>query len=319
MDFVLVLASAQPKYYPQKNRLMISFEPNTKSIPELFGLLLDAIAPRPIAFASTIDKDGKPNLSPFSFFNVFGANPPILIFSPSLRGKDSTSKNTLENVKVVPEVVINIVNYPMIQQVNLASTEYHKGINEFEKAGFTALASDLIKPYRVKESPVQLECKVINIIETGTGGAAGNLVICEIIKLHYQKEIFDDNGKISLDKIDLVGRMGRNYYIRAKGDALFTIEKPQGEHGIGVDSLPLEIKSSKILTGNDLGILGGMDKLPELREVEAFVKEQTFYVQFKKLQSDKMAFIAEKHKIAHQYIEENKAEEALKILMFNFT
>lgn len=297
---------------------MISFEPNSKSIPELFGLLLDAIAPRPIALASTMDNEGKPNLSPFSFFNIFGANPPILIFSPSLRGKDSTSKNTLENVKIVPEVVINIVNYPMIQQVNLASTEYKKGINEFEKAGFTALTSDLIKPYRVKESPVHLECKVTNIIETGTGGAAGNLVICEIIKLHYNKELFDENGTINPEKIDLVGRMGRDYYIRAKGDALFTLEKPQGVHGIGVDQLPPEIKASKILTGNDLGILGGLDKLPDLQDIDAFVSKQVFHNQLKELQADKTAFIAAKHKIAHQYIEENKAEEALKILLFNF-
>jgi flavin reductase (DIM6/NTAB) family NADH-FMN oxidoreductase RutF len=298
---------------------MISFEPHDKTIPELFGLMLDAIAPRPIAFASTIDNEGKPNLSPFSFFNTFGANPPIIIFSPSLRGKDSTSKNTLDNVKLVPEVVINIVNYSMIQQINLASTEYKKGVNEFEKAGFTPLKSDLIRPFRVKESPVQLECKVINIIETGTGGAAGNLVICEIVKFHYQKGIFDENGKINPDKIDLVGRMGRDYYVRASGDSIFTLNKPEGDFGIGVDALPSEVKLSKVLTGNDLGILGGLKKLPELQEIDEFVKDKPFYVQLSVHKSDKKQFIAEKHKIAHSYIEKNKAENALKILLFNFS
>lgn len=296
---------------------MISFEPNDKTIPELFGLMLDAIAPRPIAFASTIDNEGKPNLSPFSFFNAFGANPPIIIFSPALRGRDGTSKNTLDNVKLVPEVVINMVNYAMIQQVNLASTEYQKGVNEFEKAGFTQLPSDLIRPYRVAESPVQLECKVLNIIETGTGGSAGNLVICEIVKLHYQTWIFDENGKIDPQKIDLVGRMGQDYYVRAKGDAVFTLNKPQGIVGIGVDALPSEVKLSEILTGNELGILGGLKKLPELKEIDEFVREKPFYRQLIDLQFDKKRFIVEKHKIAQKYLENNKAEEALKIILFN--
>lgn len=296
---------------------MISFKPDEKTVPELFGLMLDVIAPRPIALASTIDDQGKPNLSPFSFFNTFGANPPIIIFSPSLRGKDSSSKNTLDNVKLVPEVVINIVNYSMIQQVNLASTEYKKGVNEFEKAGFTQIPSDLIKPFRVKEAPVQLECKVLNIIETGTGGAAGNLVICEIVKFHYQNWIFDENGKIDLDKIDLVGRMGSDYYVRAKGGSIFTIKKPIGEFGIGVDALPTDVKLSEILTGNELGILGSLKTLPDLKEVNEFVKDQPFYNKLNSLKSDNKLFIEKKHKIAQKYLDLKEAEKALKVLLYN--
>ena len=215
---------------------MLSFIPKEKSIPELFGLMLDAIGPRPIAFASTMDENEIPNLAPFSFFNAFGANPPIIVFSPARRGRDNTTKHTFENVKLLPEVVINIVNYSMVQQVNLASTEYEKGINEFEKAGFTPLESDLIKPFRVKESPVQMECKVLNIIETGTEGAAGNLVICEVVKFHYHQEILNEKGQVDPHKIDLVGRMGRDYYVRASGDAVFTLGKPCMQHGIGIDS-----------------------------------------------------------------------------------
>lgn len=297
---------------------MISFEPSDKTTPELFGLMLDVIAPRPIAFASTIDDEGKPNLSPFSFFNAFGANPPIIVFSPALRGRDGTSKNTLDNIKLVPEVVINMVNYSMIQQVNLASTEYQKGINEFEKAGFTQLASDKIRPFRVKESPVQLECKVLQVIETGKGGGAGNLVICEIVKLHYQQWIFGDNGKIDPNKLDLVGRMGRDYYVRVKGDCIFTLDKPQGEFGIGVDALPEEVKLSSILTGNDLGLLGGLKKMPSEKEVNEFVKSQSFNAQLIDSQFDEKLFIIEKHKIAKRLIEMNEVEDALKVLLYNF-
>ena len=295
---------------------MISFEPEDKSIPELFGLMLGAIAPRPIAFASTVDDEGKPNLAPFSFFNTFGANPPIVVFSPSLKGKDSTSKHTLDNVKQVPEVVINIVNYSMVQQVNLASTEYPKGINEFEKAGFTQIKSDIVKPFRVKESPVQLECKVLNIIETGTGGAAGNLVICEIVKFHYHKNIIDENGKVDPNKIDLVGRMGGDYYTRSSGDSLFTLKKPQGENGIGIEALPTEVKLSKVLTGNELGLLGGLKKLPDLNEVNKFVESDPCLDHLIALKLNEKQFTAEKHRVAQQYLDLNKIEEALKILLF---
>jgi flavin reductase (DIM6/NTAB) family NADH-FMN oxidoreductase RutF len=201
-------------------------DPRETPVPQFHRLLLGAVAPRPIAFASTMDKDGHPNLSPFSFFNVFGANPPVLIFSPSRRGKDNTTKHTYENVKEVPEVVINVVNYAMVQQVSDASADFPKGVNEFEMVGFTMEPSDLVKPFRVKESPVQLECKVLQVIETGLKNAAGNLVICEILKMHIDPAILDEKGLIDQDKIDLVGRLGGNHYVRASGKALFEVKKP---------------------------------------------------------------------------------------------
>ena len=185
-----------------------------------------AVAPRPIAFASTIDKDGKPNLSPFSFYNAFGTNPPILVFSPSRRGRDNTTKHTYENVKEVPEVVINVVNFEMVRQVSDASAEFPKGVNEFEMVGFTMQKSDLVRPFRVKESPVQFECRVLQVIETGTGGGAGNLVICEILRMHVNPGILDESGRIDPHRIDLVGRLGRNFYVRASGDAIFEVAKP---------------------------------------------------------------------------------------------
>jgi len=296
---------------------MLSFTPKEKSIPELFGLMLDAIGPRPIAFASTLDENGIPNLAPFSFFNAFGANPPIIVFSPARRGRDNTTKHTFENVKLLPEVVINIVNYAMVQQVNLASTEYEKGVNEFKKAGFTQIKSDLIKPLRVKESPVQMECKVLNIIETGTEGAAGNLVICEVLKFHYQQDILNEKGQVDPNKIDLVGRMGRDYYVRASGDAVFTLGKPGMQHGIGIDLLPEEIKFSKILTGNDLGLLGGLGTIPEKEEIIDFVKSSPFYRTLSTLGYGSDKFIKEKHLLAKKYIDTNKLDEALKLLLFD--
>ena len=205
---------------------MIKIDPKNTAIPAVHQTLLGAIGPRPIAFASTVDADGNPNLSPFSFFNVFGVNPTTLIFSPSRKGRDNTTKHTYENLKEVPEVVINVVNYNMVQQTSLSSTEYPKGVNEFVKAGFTPIPSEMVIPARVKESPVQFECKVREIIETGDQGGAGNLVICEILLIHIDKSVLDDNGNIDPHKIDLVGRMGGDYYCRASGDAVFIVAKP---------------------------------------------------------------------------------------------
>ena len=229
---------------------------------DLHGYLLGSVAPRPICFASTIDEDGTPNLSPFSFFNVFGSKPPILIFSPARRVRDNTTKHTLQNVQLNKEVVINIVNYAIVQQTNLASCEYPQGVNEFEKAGFTAIASDMVKPFRVKESPVQLECKVLQVIETGHEGGAGNLVICEMVCMHVDDNILNEQGKIDPHKIDLVARMGGDYYCRASGSAVFEVAKPNQQLGIGIDSLPEHIRNSKILTGNNLGILGNSSSIP---------------------------------------------------------
>ena len=252
---------------------MIQIDPAKSSVPEVHQMMLGTIAPRPIAFASTVDKNGEPNLSPFSFFNAFGANPATLVFSPSRRGRDNTTKHTYENLKEVPEVVINVVTYDIVQQANLSSTDYPKDANEFIKTGLTPVKSERIRPYRVKESPVQFECRVRDIIETGTEGGAGNLVICEILLMHISEDILNENGKVDPHKIDLVGRMGGNYYCRASGDAVFTVVKPLQKMGIGVDALPDKIKLSKLLSGNDLGKLGNIERLPSEDEQEAYRKE----------------------------------------------
>ncbi|MEI7898476.1 MAG: flavin reductase family protein [bacterium] len=205
----------------------LHFDPKETSVQKFHQLMLGSIAPRPIAFASTIDKEGRPNLSPFSFFNAFGANPPVVVFSPSRRGKDNTTKHTFENVKEVPEVVINAVTYEMVQKMSDSSADFPKGVNEFDMVGFTMQPSELVKPFRVKESPVQMECKVLQVIETGSGPAAGNLVICEILRIHVNPSVMDERGRINPDKIDLVGRLGGEWYVRASGSALFELAKPE--------------------------------------------------------------------------------------------
>lgn len=296
---------------------MKSIDPKELPIPKLHGYLLGAVGPRPIAFASTVDKEGKPNLAPFSFFNVFSANPPILIFSPARSGRTNTTKNTYDNVKEVPEVVINIVNHDMVQQMSLASTEYPKGVNEFEKAGFTSIPSDLIKPFRVKESPVQLECKVNQVVELGDGGGAGNLVICEVIRIHINEDILDANGMIDQRKIDLVARMGGNFYCRAHGESLFEITKPMTVIGIGVDAIPSDIRNSKILSGNDLGILGGVDQLPDETSVNEYKLTELSEI-FLKYEDNKAQLEEELHKHAKELLADNKPLEAwMTLLSFN--
>ncbi len=288
---------------------MISIEPHELTTGKLHGYLLGAVAPRPIAFASTIDKEGKVNLSPFSFFNVFSAKPPILIFSPARRGRDNTTKHTYENVLELPEVVINIVSFEMVQQMSLSSTEYAKGVNEFEKAGFTELASDIVKPPRVAEAPVQLECKVNDVIALGTEGGAGNLVICEVVKIHIKEEILDAAGNIDPIKIDAVSRLGGNWYSRAKA-GLFEVPKPLSTLGIGVDLLPDEIKNSKTLTGNDLGMLGNVERLPSSKEIDTFINTSA---ELKNLCASKN--IEAIHQKAQSYLCDGKVEEAWKILL----
>lgn len=250
---------------------MISITPEEVSTAKLHGYLLSAVSPRPIAFASTVDEDGNVNLSPFSFFNVFSANPPILVFSPARRVRDNTTKHTLENVLKTKEVVINIVNHAMVQQMSLSSTEYPDGVNEFVKAGFTEVASELVKPPRVVEAPVQFECKVNDVIALGDEGGAGNLIIAEVIKLHIDESILDSEEKIDPVKIDTVARMGGNWYNRSK-EGMFEVIKPIRTMGIGVDALPASIRNSSVLTGNDLGILGNSEKIPTEEEVREFVK-----------------------------------------------
>ena len=249
--------------------IMTSFEPKNCSIPQLQKLLSSSVAPRPIALASTISSGGQPNLSPFSFFNVFSTNPPILIFSPARRVRDNSTKHTLQNVEKVKEVVINVVSYDIIQQVSLSSTEYEKNINEFKKAGLKMLKSDLVKPFRVAESPVQMECKVNDIIPLGTQNGAGNLVICQVLKIHICDRVLNGSNEIDQEKLDLVARGGGSYYIRAR-EGFLEIPKPLRSKGIGVDMLPGHIQNSSILTGNDLGILGNVEEIPSLKIVAEF-------------------------------------------------
>jgi len=243
-----------------------SIDPKSLAIPQLHQYLLGGVGPRPICFASTIDANGVPNLAPFSPFNVFSANPPIVVFSPARSGRTGATKNTYDNCLAVPEVVINMVTFDMVQQMSLASSPYPKEVNEFEKAGFTALQSDIIQPPRVKESPYQMECKVIEIKPLGDGGGAGNLIICEVVKLHIDERLIDEKNHIDPFEIDLVSRMGGNFYCRANGDSLFEIPKPITSIGVGIDALPDSIRLSEKLTGNDLGQLGQLEGIPTMEE-----------------------------------------------------
>tara|TARA_R100001377_G_scaffold73604_1_gene49640 strand:+ start:252 stop:1142 length:891 start_codon:yes stop_codon:yes gene_type:complete len=294
----------------QNNKVfMISYEPKELSTGKLHGYLLSAIAPRPIAFASTVDKDGNPNLSPFSFFNVFSANPPILIFSPARRVRDNTTKHTLENVLATKEVVINVVSFDMVHQMSLSSTEYPLGVNEFEKAGFSMLKADLVKPFRVAESPVQFECKVNEVVQLGTEGGAGNLVICEVVKLHIDEDVLDENGQINQEKLDLVARAGGSYYSRAKS-GFFEIPKPLSTLGIGVDQMPDHVKNSMILTGNELGMLGNVENLPTVEVVQEFLESVS-----QNYPNIKEANHRDKHKLAQNYLSFGDLDSAWKILL----
>ncbi|MBP7407626.1 MAG: flavin reductase family protein [Flavobacteriales bacterium] len=293
---------------------MKSFDASKLSVGEVHGLLVGAIGPRPIAFASTIDAQGRPNLSPFSFFNCFGANPPLLIFSPARRGRDNTTKHSYHNVKAVPEVVINVVTYSMVQQMSVASGEYPEGVNEFEKSGFTPVASEKVKPFRVKESPVQFECIVQQVIETGTGGGAGNLVLCEVVMIHVDPSVLDANGKIDQRKIDLVGRMGGHFYARAHGDSLFELAQPNTNIGVGVDALPSEARLSTVLTGNDLGKLGSALAIPDETAVNEY-KLTELSDTFITLENQPEALRTSLHRHAHELLEQGRVEEAWKTLL----
>lgn len=293
---------------------MLTIDPKNVTVPQVHSYLLGAIGPRPIAFASTIDKDGQPNLAPFSFFNVFSANPPIVVFSPARSGRTNITKHTHDNVKEVPEVVINLVNYDMVHQTSLASTEYPKGVNEFIKAGFTPVPSEKVKPFRVKESPVQLECKVKEVVELGTNGGAGNLVICEVVLMHIHEHVLDEKQMIDQRKIDLVARMGGNFYCRAHGDALFELVKPMTIIGVGVDSIPASIRNSKILTGNHLGQLGNAEHLPDETAVNEY-KLLELSDLFIKYEKDQAKLETELHQIAANLLNQGKVEEAWKALL----
>ncbi len=294
---------------------MKTIGPKDLPLAEFHNALLTAVAPRPICFASTMDLNGNPNLSPFSFFNVFGSNPVTFVFSPAKRVRDNSIKHTLENIYETKEVVINIVDYSMVQQMNLASCEYPKGINEFTKSGFTPLASLKVKPFRVKESPVQFECKVKDIIETGKEGGAGNLIIAEMLLMHISPDVLNAEGKIDQQKMDLVGRMGSDWYVRASGSALFEVPKPARNLGIGYDALPAAIKESHFLSANNLGMLANIEQLPDQDSISiyAHVNKDLFAILNREdsLENKKEQL----HKLAQNLLQENKALEAWKVLL----
>lgn len=293
---------------------MLTLDPKELSVPKLHHYLLGAVGPRPICFASTVDKQGVPNLAPFSFFNVFSANPPIAVFSPARSGRTGSTKDTYNNVKEVPEVVINVVNYSMVYQMSLTSSPYTPDVDEFVKGGFTKLPSDLVKPFRVKESPVQMECRVNEVIELGDGGGAGNLIICEVVKLHIDESILDTEGAIDQHKIDLVARMGGNWYCRAAGDALFEIEKPLTTCGIGLDSIPEDIRKSTVLTPNHLGQLANVESLPDETEVNEYKLTELSDL-FISYENDKAALEKELHILAKKLLSEGKVIDAWKALL----
>lgn len=288
---------------------MLSINPHDLSSAQLQAYLQSAVAPRPIAFASTMNAKGQPNLSPFSFFNVFSSNPPILIFSPARRVRDNSIKHTLSNVKELQEVVINVVDYALVQQMSLSSTDYAEGVNEFVKAGLTPIPSMLVKPYRVQEAPVQFECKVNQVIALGDQGGAGNLVICEVVKIHISEAIVDEKGAIVQEKLDLVARLGGNWYSRANA-GLFEVPKPLTTLGIGVDAIPDFIKNSGMFTGNDLGLLANVAALPSPAEVTIFVKEN-FELKAVLSADDPTKQL----NLALSYLHKNEVEKAWKVLL----
>ncbi len=287
---------------------MKTIDPKEVPVRELYHYLTGAVSPRPIAFASTLSADGTPNLAPYSYFNVFSANPPILVFSPNTRSRDNSTKDTLNNLHATKEVVINLVNYDIVRQMAITSIDYPDTVNEFEKAGLTMQASEKVKPARVKESPVQFECKVNDIIKLGDEGGAGNLAICEVVLLHVSEDVLDSNGKIDPHLLDACGRLGAANYVRVSGRGIFEVQQPSNEIGVGVDNLPQEVRYSEWLTGNDIGELASLTELPNEDEVSKYLAID------KKLQN----LIGDKHAVhlyARDLLSLKHKSEALKVLL----
>jgi flavin reductase (DIM6/NTAB) family NADH-FMN oxidoreductase RutF len=294
---------------------MLTIKLSDLSPVEIQTYLNSAVAPRPVCFASTIDAAGNVNLSPFSYFNLFSVNPPVCVFSPSRRVRDNTTKHTLENLLEVPECVINIVNYDMVQQVSLASVEYAKGINEFIKSGLTMLPSQTVKPPRVAESPVQFECLVNDIIALGSGNGAGNLVVAEIKLMHINEAILDNLGKIDQQKIDLVARLGGDWYCRVTKDNLFEVAKPNKNIGIGVDQIPFAIRNSTILTGNNLGLLGNVTALPTDDLIAAFAESPDIKEILHATIDDNRTRELQLHLLAKKLLDNGRVDDAWKALL----
>ncbi|RRQ50621.1 flavin reductase family protein [Maribacter algicola] len=286
-----------------------TIDPNSVSQQELHAYLLSAVAPRPICFASTVDKDGNVNLSPYSYFNIFSINPPIMIFSPNRSGRDGSMKHSHQNVLEVPEVVINIVNYAMVEQMSLASTSYDKGVNEFIKAGFTQVPSEKVKPPRVGEAPVAIECTVTEVIELADTPGAGNLILAKVELVHINDAYLNENAQLDTQKLDLVGRMGGNWYTRSSGASLFEIPKPIRNQGIGVDQLPENVRNSTVLTGNNLGRLGNLESLPPQESIDRIAA----LPEIKELLESTIDDV-KIHKLAQKWLEENRTEDAMALL-----
>ncbi len=290
-----------------------SIKPEALRIPELHSYLLAAVAPRAIALASTIDSQGNVNLSPFSFFNAFSSNPPIMVFSPSRRGRDGTTKDTYDNIKEVPEAVINVVTYSIVEQVSLSSSEYPSKTNEFLKAGLHEVASQKVRPPRVEESPVAFECTVDDVMELGDQGGAGNLVVCRVAMIHINEDFLDKDSNLDTTGLDLVGRMGANWYTRAFGQSLFEVGKPMHPLGIGIDKLPFHAQNSNILSGNNLGKLGNLSGVPDETSLRALLEDPIVDSLWKNI-TEQPDRLDELHKLAKEWIEQEKVEMALKLL-----
>ncbi len=293
---------------------MLTIDPKSTPTRDLHQFLLGAVAPRPIAFASTIDENGVANIAPYSFFNAFSSNPPIVVFSSNRRVSDNTTKDTLYNIQTNKEVVINVVNYSIVRQMAVASIQFDKAVSEFSKSGLTPLASELIEPPRIKESPVQMECRVTEIITLGDQGGAGHLIVCHVLRMHIDENVVD-NGRINPHKIDLVGRMGRSYYTRASGDAIFTLFQPVTKISIGFDSLPASVRNSHVLTGNDLGTLAGLEALPTEAEINSASKDKRVQELMAECGDDKVALQTRLHHYAKAMIKSGQTAKAAGILM----
>ncbi len=291
-----------------------TIDPTEISQQDLHGILLTAVAPRPICFASTVDAEGNVNLSPFSYFNVFSSNPPVLIFSPARSGRDNSLKHSHQNVKEVPEVVINIVNHPIVEQMSLSSTAYDKGVNEFIKAGLTEVPSEKVKPPRVGEAPVSFECSVSEVIELADTPGAGNLVLCKVELIHINEKYLNAD-KLDTQKLDLVGRMGGSWYTRSNRDSLFEIPKPLRTKGIGIDALPEGIRNSTVLTGNNLGRLGNLEALPKTEEITALRQEDELKMLANKVGDDAANHKLQLHWLAQRVLEDGETQKAMTILM----
>lgn len=296
---------------------MLTINVSELSPAQLQNYLQYAIAPRPICFASTVDARGNVNLSPFSFFNMFSTNPPVCVFSPARRVRDNTTKHTLENILEVPECVINIVNYDMVQQMSLSSTEYGRGINEFEKSGFTMQASQLVKPPRVLEAPVQMECLVTQVIPLGDQAGAGNLILAEVKLIHIKEEVLDETGKIDQQKMDLVARLGGDWYCRVTPDNLFKVAKPLTTLGIGVDALPENVRYSMELTGNDLGMLGNVEALPAAAEIDDMRMDGAVKEVLDATIGDSGTRTRELHALAKELLRQGRIADALKVVLLD--